>query len=127
MGEVRQLPGTAWAARRDDDDNESVFAEDEEESGALYTGRTRSGLHDPEVSCSRGTGTTDERRQDTELNTNGAGHRSGELRCDPSVSEPWTRMVHQYHTDLVGNGRASAGSSGKEPARGRGSIRQQLE
>ena len=79
------------------------------------------------MSCSRGTGTTDERRQDEESDTDGAGHCSGELRCNPSVLESWTRTVHQHRTGLVGNGRASAGSSGKEPARGRGSIRQQLE
>jgi len=65
------------------------------------------------VSCGGGTGTTDERRQDEESDTDGAGHCGGELRRDPSVLESWTCTVHQHRTGLIGNGRASAGSSGR--------------
>jgi len=108
-------------------DGDIEFEEDEGRSGAPYTNPTGLGLHDSETSCSRGNGTTDDRRQDEESDTDGAGHCSGELGCNPSMLESWTRTVHQHRTGLVGNGRASAGSSGKEPARGRGNIPQQLE
>jgi len=84
-------------AQHDDDDIDSE--ENEGRPGALYTGPPGPGLDDPEMSCSGGTGTTDERHQDEESDTNGAGHCSGELRCDPSVLESWTCTVHQHRTD----------------------------
>jgi len=96
-------------ARHDDDDIDSE--EDEGRTDALYTRSTDLGPRDPETSCSGDTGTTDERRQGEESDTNGAGHCSGELRCDPSVLGSWTCTVHQHRTGLIGNGRASTSSS----------------
>jgi len=102
-------------AHQDEDDTDSD--EDEGRSGALYTGPLGPGIDDPEMSCSGGTGTTDERHQDEESDANEAGHCGGELRRDPSALESWTCSVHQHRTGLIGNGRASAGSSGRGSGR----------
>jgi len=112
-------------AHYDDDDIE--LEEDEGRSGAHYTRSTDLELRDPETSCSGGIGTTDERHQDDEPDPDGAGHRSGELRCDPSELESWTCTAHLYRTGLVGDGRASTGNSGREPARRSNNIRLQME
>ena len=100
-------------AHDDDDDIESE--EDEERPSAHYTVSTDMDQlpANLEMSCSGGTGTIDERHQGEESDTDGAGHCSGELRCDPSVLESWTFTVHQHRTGLAGNGRASTGSSGR--------------
>ena len=108
----RSAAVTRYRAAEHSDDDEVEFEEDEERSGALYTELTSSRPHDLERSCSGDTGTTDERRQGEESDTNGAGHCSGELRCDPSVMESWSSSVHQHRTGLIGNGRVSASSSG---------------
>ena len=96
-------------AHHDDDDIKSE--QDEGRSSAHYTQPTGLGIDNPEMSCSEGAGTTDERHQDEESDADGAGHCSGELRCDPSTLESWTCTVHQHRTGLIGNGRASASSS----------------
>jgi len=98
-------------ARHDDDDIDSE--EDEGRSSAHYTRSTDLGSNDPEMGCRGGTGTTDEHHQDEESDADGAGHCSGELRCDPSTLESWTCTVHQHRTGLIGNGRACTGSSGR--------------
>jgi len=97
----------------DDDDDDFELEEEEGRSGAPYTSSTELGLRDPETSCSGGIGTTDECRQDDESNPDGAGHCSGELRCDPSELESWTCTVHRHRTGVVGDARASSGSSGR--------------
>jgi len=79
-------------AHYDDDDIESE--EDEERPSAHYTKSPDLGPTDSGMSCSGGNGTTDERCQGEESDTDGAGHCSGELRCDPSVLQYWTCTVH---------------------------------
>ena len=114
--------GTQYpAVQRNDDDFEQ-----EEEPGALYTGRTCSGPHDPEIDCDQVVDLTGEDGQDEEFTADGAGHCSGERRRKPSALESWTRTV-QHRTRLVSKKQPLVGSGGKEPARERGSIRQQLQ
>jgi len=97
--------------QQDEDDTESE--EDEERPGAHYTMSTDMGPTTHEVSCSGGTVTTDERHQGDEFDPDGAGHRSGRYRCNPSEPEPWASTIHQYHAGLIGNGRTASGSSGR--------------
>ena len=119
----RGVNDTRYRAARQ---NNGDFEEDDEQ-GALTPGPTGLGTNDPDVDCGRATDTTDENRQDEEFIADGAGHCGGELRGDMSALESWTRTVQQHRTGLVSDGRRPAGSSGKEPAHERGSIRRRLK
>ena len=109
----RSTEVTRYRMAQHDDDDEIEFEGDLGTTGAHYTNSTELGLTDPETSCSGGTVTTDERHWGDESDSDGAVHRSGKFCCNPSELESWTCTVHRHRTGVVGDARASSGSSGR--------------
>ena len=100
---------------------------DEERHGVQNAMSTDMGSPTVRFGCSEGAGTSDECRREGNPVEDGAGHHSGEIRCEPSTLGTRSNSVRLYRNVLDGNDRPVAGSSGEEPAaNARGDARYQL-